>query len=183
MILNWSSVCMRIPCCLVISLLTCCMCSQTFHTVNIRRVPFSLIRGSFLLHCIHQILLLICWIYIIVHIGRYLINIHAPKRTYQMSRKPLVPSRNRDIQDAKRRRWYYEGLWSSSSCVFIIKCSRFLKLKLKCPCLCQIIILQQTDQSQGTVFGVVNEVVHKSQSPFRNKLDMSHRLITSHKRC
>ena len=105
----WLRVCLCLLCCLIISLLTFMYPNQNnllqqkwFHIENISRL-FSLVLDppddvDHLVDLYNSTL-------------RDIVDEHAPLRTKDMPRKPMLPWYNKSIQVAKRHRRYCEWLW------------------------------------------------------------------------
>ena len=58
---------------------------------------------------------------------------HAPLRTKEMPRRPMLPRSSKNILAAKRHRRYCERLSITTSWVFIMKCSGSVQFFLKIP--------------------------------------------------
>ena len=138
----WLRVCLCLPCCLIISLLIINVSLQkqsvSAKVISYRRYK-SIDKEAFLADRRVSSLVLDSQDDVAHLVELYdstlrdIVDQHAPLRTQEMPSRPMLPWYNKNIQAAKRHRRYCERLWIRTSCVFILKCSRSVKVLLKIP--------------------------------------------------
>ena len=138
----WLRVCLCLPYCLIISLLTLIYFYRNnlfqlklFHIEDIsqltRRLFFADLQVSFLVldppdDVDHPLDLYDSTL-------RDIVDEHEPLRIKEMPSRPMLPWNNKNIQAAKRHRRYYEWLWIRSSLCVHFEMFKVSKMLVKIP--------------------------------------------------
>jgi len=103
---------------------------------------------------------------------RDIIDEHAPLRTKEMPRRPIISWYNKKIQAAKRHRRYYEWLWIRTGwCVHyeMFKVNKILVNNTHASAKSEYYNkkIKTSKGNQRAVFDVVNKVLHTSETVFQ----------------